>query len=494
MAEQNQTKPKFRTSIGGQALIEGILMRGPEKQAIVVRSKEGLVEKVEELKLIRDRYPILGLPVLRGAVTFVDSMVRGVKALMYSADFFPEEEGEPSKLDLWLEKKLGSEKLQKLVVALAVVLSLGLTIGLFMILPTFLAGLLGRFIPNVVVHNLVESVIKLLIFFGYLLLCSKQKDIQRVFQYHGAEHKTIFCYEAGLPLTVENCRIQPRHHPRCGTSFLFVVVVVSILVSSVVFSFVDWRNVWVRIGLHLLLLVPVVGVTYEFNRYVGGHDNPADERAGKAGAVASKFHDQRAGRQYARGRHRARWSWSFPSRRARTSGKWRSSTTTSIWTLRRRLLRRRARRTRRRRRASWSAPRRAKRKMQLLRDGLLYASPEVERSAYSLCARASGGRAGGLSYRRVGVLRPWRWIVSPAVLIPRPDTEVLVTELVVHEALDFGADCRACSTCARAAAASALPWPSQVLDAAVCCSASGSEAALQDLPPEHPAATSSPRA
>ena len=160
MAEQNQTKPKFRTSIGGQALIEGILMRGPEKQAIVVRSKEGLVEKVEELKLIRDRYPILGLPVLRGAVTFVDSMVRGVKALMYSADFFPEEEGEPSKLDLWLEKKLGSEKLQKLVVALAGVLSLGLTIGLFMILPTFLAGLLGRFIPNVVVHNLVESVIK----------------------------------------------------------------------------------------------------------------------------------------------------------------------------------------------------------------------------------------------------------------------------------------------------------------------------------------------
>ena len=273
MAEQNQTKPKFRTSIGGQALIEGILMRGPEKQAIVVRSKEGLVEKVEELKLIRDRYPILGLPVLRGAVTFVDSMVRGVKALMYSADFFPEEEGEPSKLDLWLEKKLGSEKLQKLVVALAVVLSLGLTIGLFMILPTFLAGLLGRFIPNVVVHNLVESVIKLLIFFGYLLLCSKQKDIQRVFQYHGAEHKTIFCYEAGLPLTVENVRPQPKHHPRCGTSFLFVVIMVSILVSSLVFPYINWQNIWVRIGVKLLLLVPVVGVTYEFNRFVGAHDN-----------------------------------------------------------------------------------------------------------------------------------------------------------------------------------------------------------------------------
>lgn len=271
MAEQNQTKPKFRTSIGGQALIEGILMRGPEKQAIVVRSKEGLVEKVEELKLIRDRYPILGLPVLRGAVTFVDSMVRGVKALMYSADFFPEEESEPSKLDLWLEKKLGSEKLQKLVVALAVVLSLGLTIGLFMILPTFLAGLLGRFIPNVVIHNLVESAIKLLIFFGYLLLCSKQKDIQRVFQYHGAEHKTIFCYEAGLPLTVENVRIQPRHHPRCGTSFLFVVIFVSILLSSVVFGIWPITNVWLRTLAHLILLPLVVGITYEFNRWVGRH-------------------------------------------------------------------------------------------------------------------------------------------------------------------------------------------------------------------------------
>ena len=273
MAEQNQTKPKFRTSIGGQALIEGILMRGPEKQAIVVRSKEGLVEKVEELKLIRDRYPILGLPVLRGAVTFGDSMVRGVKALMYSADFFPEEEGEPSKLDLWLEKKLGSEKLQKLVVALAVVLSLGLTIGLFMILPTFLAGLLGRFIPNVVVHNLVESVIKLLIFFGYLLLCSKQKDIQRVFQYHGAEHKTIFCYEAGLPLTVENCRIQPRHHPRCGTSFLFVVIIISILVSAVFSSIFPISNTFLRMLSRLAMLPFIVAIAYEFNRLVGRHDN-----------------------------------------------------------------------------------------------------------------------------------------------------------------------------------------------------------------------------
>ena len=274
MAKEHTPAPKFRTSIGGQALIEGILMRGPGKQAIVVRSPEGLVEKVEELTLVRDKYPILGLPVIRGAVTFIDSMVKGVKALMFSADYFPDEDlGEPSKFDRWLEKKFGSEKMQKFITALAVVLSLGLTILLFFLLPTFLAGLIDPFIKSVTVHNLVESVIKLVIFFLYLLLCSKQKDIYRVFQYHGAEHKTIFCYEAGLPLTVENCRIQPRHHPRCGTSFLFVVVVVSIIVSSVVFSFVDWRNIWVRMGMHLLLLIPIIGVTYEFNRYVGGHDN-----------------------------------------------------------------------------------------------------------------------------------------------------------------------------------------------------------------------------
>ena len=290
MAKEHTPAPKFRTSIGGQALIEGILMRGPGKQAIVVRSPEGLVEKVEELTLVRDKYPILGLPVIRGAVTFVDSMVKGVKALMFSADYFPDEDlGEPSKFDRWLEEKFGSEKMQKFITALAVVLSLGLTILLFFLLPTFLAGLIDPFIKSVTVHNLVESVIKLVIFFLYLLLCSKQKDIYRVFQYHGAEHKTIFCYEAGLPLTVENCRIQPRHHPRCGTSFLFVVVVVSIIVSSVVFSFVDWRNIWVRMGMHLLLLIPIIGVTYEFNRYVGGHDNCVTRTLAKPGLWLQNF-------------------------------------------------------------------------------------------------------------------------------------------------------------------------------------------------------------
>ena len=293
MAEEAKKKAspsKFRTSIGGQALIEGVLMRGPGKQAIVVRSPEGLVEKVEELTLVRDKYPVLGLPIIRGAVTFVDSMVKGVKALMFSADYFPDDDvAETGKFDRWLEEKLGNEKMQKVITALAVFLSLGLTILLFFLLPTFLAGVIDPYIQSTAVHNLVESVIKLVIFFAYMILCSKQKDIYRVFQYHGAEHKTIFCYEAGLPLTVENCRKQPRHHPRCGTSFLFVVVVVSILVSSLVFSFVNWRNMWVRMGLHLLLLIPIVGVTYEFNRYVGGHDNKVTRFLSRPGLWLQNF-------------------------------------------------------------------------------------------------------------------------------------------------------------------------------------------------------------
>ena len=273
MAEEAKNKAsasKFRTSIGGKALIEGVLMRGPGKQAIVVRSPDGLVEKVEELTLVRDKYPVLGLPIIRGAVTFVDSMVKGVKALMFSADYFPDEEdAQPGKFDQWLEKHIPAEKLQSLVVAFSVILSLGLTLVLFMLLPTFVAGLFHA--KSAAVHNIIEGVVKVAIFLGYLILCSKQKDIYRVFQYHGAEHKTIFCYEAGLPLTVENVRIQPRHHPRCGTSFLFVVIFVSILVSSVVFGIWPITNAGLRTLVHLLLLPLVVGITYEFNRWVGRH-------------------------------------------------------------------------------------------------------------------------------------------------------------------------------------------------------------------------------
>ena len=293
MSEQKSCA--FRTSIGGQALIEGILMRGPEKQAIVVRDQEGqLVEKVEELRLIKDRYSILGVPLIRGTVNFLSAMVNGVRALMYSADFYPDEEAaQPSKFEQWLEKHLSSKKLESAIVALAVVLGVGMSVFLFMVLPTFLTGGLLHFFPGFPMwgRNLIEGVLKVLIFLIYLIFCSRQKDIYRVFQYHGAEHKTIFCYEEGLPLTVENVRIQPRHHPRCGTSFLFVVIIVSILVSSVVFGIWPITNVWLRTAAHILLLPLVVGITYEFNRWVGRHvqDNALAQFLTKPGLWMQNF-------------------------------------------------------------------------------------------------------------------------------------------------------------------------------------------------------------
>ena len=267
----------FRTTIGGQALIEGILMRGPEKQAIVVRGPEGLVIKEEELRLIKDRYPILGLPLIRGSVTFLDSMVKGVKALMFSADYFPEEEAgaeEPSKFEKWLDEKLGNEKMEKLVIALSVVMAVCFSVGLFMLLPTFLASFVEKVTDSVLARNLADAALRVALFMSYMIAVSRMKDIRRVFSYHGAEHKTIFCYEAGLPLTVENVRKQPRHHPRCGTSFLFMVIAISIIVSTVVFAIWPVYNAFLRFLAHLAMLPLIVGVSYEINRWAGRHDGP----------------------------------------------------------------------------------------------------------------------------------------------------------------------------------------------------------------------------
>ena len=268
----------YKTMIGGQALIEGIMMLGPEKKAVVVRKPDGtLAEQVEERVLIKDKYPALGLPFIRGIFNFGSSLANGVRALMYSASFFPEDEEqpeEPSRFERWLDEHLGSEKAASFFVTVAVVLGMLFSVALFILLPTALAGLVGLFVALPMWgRNLLEGVVRVVIFSGYLILCSHMKDIHRVFQYHGAEHKTIFCYEHGLPLTVENVRKQPRHHPRCGTSFLFVVIVVSILLSSVVFTYVDVTNTFARMGLHILLLPIIVALTYEFNRLVGRYDN-----------------------------------------------------------------------------------------------------------------------------------------------------------------------------------------------------------------------------
>ena len=265
----------FKTSIGGQALIEGIMMVGPEKTAIVVRAPEeegGMAVKLEENKALKDKYPILGLPFLRGAVGFGSTMVKGVRALMFSADYYPEEEGEeeePSKFDAWLEKKLGSEKAMNVIIYIAAIVGIAFSVGLFFVLPTLLGGFLFKGITQFWLRNLLEGLLRIGIFLVYLALCSRMKDMRRVFSYHGAEHKTIACYESGKDLTVENVRTCKRFHPRCGTSFLFVVMVVSILI----FTVVRVESTWIRLLLRLALLPVIVGITYEINRLVGRHDN-----------------------------------------------------------------------------------------------------------------------------------------------------------------------------------------------------------------------------
>ena len=265
----NQEK---RTTIGGQALIEGIMMRGPDKQAIAVRNQEGeIVLTTEKLKFIKDKYPILGWPLVRGVVNFGGAMISGVKALMYSASFFPEDEtpAEPGKFEQWLEKHIGSEKMESLIISLAVVLGIGFSVLLFFLLPTFLVGLVKPIYNSYFLRNICEGIVKILIFTGYMVLVSRMSDMRRVFSYHGAEHKTIKCYEKELPLTVENVRPCSRKHPRCGTSFLFVVIFVSILVGSVI----RVGNTLLRMLCHLVLLIPIVAISYEFNRLVGRYDN-----------------------------------------------------------------------------------------------------------------------------------------------------------------------------------------------------------------------------
>ena len=275
MAKHFKESCAFRTSIGGQALMEGILMRGPKKQAIVCRTKEGLVEKVEQIEPWRNYHPILSLPFIRGIPVFLESLVKGMKALTYSASLLPEDEqGEPDKLDQWIEAHFSEEKAQKLIIGVAVVLGLALSIGLFVFLPALIVRLINFHKSfSMPLVNLLEGIFRVGILLVYMALVSRVKDIKRVFSYHGAEHKTIFCYEHGLPLTVENVRKESRFHPRCGTSFLLVVVLVSILVN-LLFNFIfPMSNVFARIGCHILLIPVVVGISYEINRWCGGHDN-----------------------------------------------------------------------------------------------------------------------------------------------------------------------------------------------------------------------------
>jgi len=276
---------KFKTMIGGQALIEGIMMRGPKLDAIVVRNKEEISVETKPRK-IRSKASVFSWPVIRGAANFLDAQICGVKALMHSADQSMDAvEETPSKFDRWLEEKLGEKKFKDFLVGTAVAMGLGMMILLFFLLPNFISTLFDGWVASNLVRNLIEGAVRIGIFLLYMLLVSRMGEIKRVFAYHGAEHKTIRCYEAGLPLTVENVRIQTRKHPRCGTSFLFVVLILSILVfsvaSSILLSAVPALEMMrgsllyslIMFGFKLILLPLVVGISYEINRLVGRYDN-----------------------------------------------------------------------------------------------------------------------------------------------------------------------------------------------------------------------------
>ena len=275
---------KKMTSIGGQAVIEGVMMRGPYKTAVAVRKPDG--EIIIDEKETKGIGKWAKIPIVRGCVSFVSSLVTGVQALMFSAKFFDVEEEEKPKKEKLKNKEnkkvKNKEKINKKeakehenkeesipewVLYLSVVLAVGMSVGLFIVLPNVISNLfVTNREANPVIYNLVESIVKIIIFLGYLLLVSRMKDIQRTFEYHGAEHKTIFCYDNGEELTVENVRKYSRFHPRCGTSFLLFVVIISIIVFSVVGVY---ENPLVNMGLRLLLLPLVAGISYEIIKFAG---------------------------------------------------------------------------------------------------------------------------------------------------------------------------------------------------------------------------------
>ncbi|MCB2359640.1 DUF1385 domain-containing protein [Clostridium estertheticum] len=252
------------TSVGGQAVIEGVMMRGLAGIATAVRTEQGeiVVEKKSYTSYTK-KNKLVGLPIIRGFISLIESLIIGVKTLNYSASFF-EEEGEPSKLDKCIQK-LFKEKSNDVVMGISLVISLALSVGLFFIVPTFVANLFSKLGTNTMGMNIVEGIIRVLIFLLYVYLIGKMEDIKRVYEYHGAEHKTIFCYENEVELTPENAAKFGRLHPRCGTNFLFLVMIVSIIV----FSLTGWNSIGERIMYRIILLPFISGISYEIIKWMG---------------------------------------------------------------------------------------------------------------------------------------------------------------------------------------------------------------------------------
>jgi uncharacterized protein YqhQ len=282
-----------RARIGGQAVIEGVMMKHGDQYAVAVRKPDNDIEvKLEEYKPIGDKYKILKLPILRGIVNFVESLVIGMKTLTYSAEFYEDEEendktqgDKADNIKTAKDKKTeknndeGSSKSDDLMMVGTVIVSIVLAIAIFMLLPAFIAELIGKVVHNHILLSIIEGIIRLAVFIGYVLAISLMKDIQRVFMYHGAEHKSINCFEAGDELTPENIKKHSRYHKRCGTSFLFVVMFISI----VAFMFIRVKTLWLKMVMRVLLVPLIAGVSYEFIMYAGKSDSALANALSKPG-------------------------------------------------------------------------------------------------------------------------------------------------------------------------------------------------------------------
>lgn len=274
---------KHKTTIGGQALIEGIMMKGPEKISIAVRKPDSKIElKIDPIKSAGEKNKILSLPFIRGVVGLVEAMIIGTNALMYSADFFEEEEVEDKES---LFDKVFKEKAEDVAMFFTVAFSIMISILVFMIIPNILTSVFRRWIANPIYLNLIEGVVRVSIFFIYVIWISKLEDIRRVFEYHGAEHKSIHCYENMEELTVENIKKYPILHPRCGTSFLFMVMIVSIFVLS----FFGWPNPLQRIIIRIVMFPVIAGISYEINRLIGRSDSKLAYIISYPGLMVQKY-------------------------------------------------------------------------------------------------------------------------------------------------------------------------------------------------------------